>query len=199
MTFSRIYETNGWNGIESLSGPGSSEAATRIIREQISELAKELGVRTTLDLACGDGYWMPDLPGYLGVDIAPEAIKIASKLHPDRWYMVGDIRRGDWHPRDLVIVRDVIQHMSLQDGLDTLYAIRATRSRWLLMSTFTDGQNTNIETGVDAYRPDMTAPPFNLGQPQRLIFDGYDYGTGTAARDPGQHLGLWLLSGAGRG
>lgn len=192
MTFSRIYRTRAWGTGESASGPGSGSAATRAIRESLLQLARELGVQTTLDVACGDGFWMPDLPGYQGIDVAPEAVALAHRRHPDRWYRVADIRRGMWHPRDLVICRDVMQHLSQDDGLGVLRAIRATGSRWLLASTFVDGENIDIETG-QAYRPNLATSPFSLGPPSRMIFDGYDYELGTEPRDPGKHLGLWHL------
>ena len=79
--FEDIYRINAWNGVESKSGPGSGPVATAHVAAAIVELVDELGARSVLDAACGDGYWMPDLPGYTGIDIAPEAIRIAQRRH----------------------------------------------------------------------------------------------------------------------
>lgn len=191
-TFSRIYRDNAWNGVESLSGPGSGDAATRRIREAIAQLVEDLGALSVLDVACGDGYWMPDVPGYLGIDVAPPAIARAQTLHPARAYRVADIRDGTWPAFDLVICRDAIQHLPLDDGVAVLEAIRRTRSRALLVSTYIDGENVDVGVG-GAFRPDLTRPPFDLPQPERLICDGYAYETPELVRDPGKHLGLWQL------
>lgn len=196
VTFSDIYRRNAWNGVESLSGPGSGEAATVQLRTAIVELVAELGVRTVLDVACGDGYWMPDLPGYTGIDVAPEAIAAAQSRHPERRYLVGNVSTIRLPRADLVIFRDALQHLSLRDGLAALEAIRETRPRWLLASTYVGGENVDVITG-DAYSPDLEAAPFSFGRPDRLIFDGHHYhehGT-DEVRDPRKHLGLWTHAG----
>lgn len=192
--FSEIYRENRWNGVESLSGPGSGPAATAELRTAITGLVDELGVRTVLDAACGDGYWMPELPGYTGIDVAPEAIAAAQARHPERRYLVGNLATMRLPRADLVIFRDALQHLSFRDGLAALAAILETRPRWLLASTYVGGANVDIETG-DAYSPDLEVTPFSLGRPDRLIFDGHHYhehGT-TAVRDPRKHLGLWAI------
>lgn len=193
--FSDIYARNAWNGRESLSGPGSGYAATARVGPAIAALVAELGVRHVLDAACGDGLWMPDLPGYIGIDVAPEAIRRARLNHPDREYLVGDVRAlfptQLWAP-DLVILRDVIQHLSFADGLGTLAAIRKGNARWLLASTYVGGENVDIDTG-EHYSPDLTAAPFSMGEPLRLIPDGYSYHDPDLVRDPRKMLGLWGL------
>lgn len=192
--FSDIYRNNAWNGVESLSGPGSGEAATLRLRAGLVELVHDLGVRTVFDAACGDGYWMPDLPGYIGMDVAPEAIRIAKSRHPFRTYFVGDLTTTSLPRCDLVIFRDAMQHLSLRDGMAALSAIMDTRPQWLLASTYIGGVNEDIATG-DAYSPDLEAEPFRLGEPARLLFDGYYYHHHDTeqVRDPRKHLGLWRL------
>lgn len=190
--FSRIYRENLWAGEESRSGPGSGYGATGPVAAELVALAAELGVRSTLDVACGDGLWMPELPGYLGIDVAAEAITLARRHHPERHYRVGDVRLGGWPRADLVILRDALQHLPLEDGLAVLWAIARMGSTWLLASTFRGGANEDVPAG-GAYSPDLEAPPFNLWPPERLIFDGYDYAGEGLPRDPRKHLGLWRL------
>jgi len=193
-TFSEIYRTNAWDGIESLSGPGSGPAATSRIKDQILEIVDALGIRDVIDVACGDGYWMPALPGYVGIDVAPEAIKRARKLHPTRTYVVGDVATMSLPRHDLVIARDVFQHLSFADGMALLSSILRSEPRYLLASTYAGGENVDVETG-GAYCPDLTAPPFSLPRPERMIFDGYHYHETPEIRDPRKHLGLWYLGG----
>lgn len=190
--FEDIYRDNRWNGIESLSGPGSGPVATRHLVGALADLVDDIGAESVLDLACGDGFWMPDLPGYVGMDVSRTAIKRARVNHPGRMYRIGDIRTRRTEPFDLVILRDCIQHLALPEGMKVIESILRGGHRWLLASTYVDGLNIDIETG-DAYRPNMQGPPFYLGKPDRLIFDGYTYHDPDAMRDPGKHLGLWQI------
>lgn len=190
--FSDIYRQNRWQGGESLSGPGSGSAPTRYVAEAIERLVIDLNVASVLDVACGDGFWMPDLPGYVGIDVAPEAVALARQRHPELEYRVGDVS-AIRQPFDLVIVRDAIQHLSFRDGLRLIAGIRRTGSRWLLASTFVGGENVDIVTG-DAYSPDLEEPPFSLGQPTELLIDGFGYEHDREVRDPRKFLGLWRLA-----
>lgn len=195
--FDRIYRHNLWNGVESRSGPGSGSAATEPIARELVALVAELGIASVLDVACGDGFWMPNLPGYVGIDVAPEAIRLARARHPDRPYLVADARslfdKFDIGGFDLVIVRDAIQHLPLEDGVDAIEAIVSSGSRRLLASTYQGGENIDIVAG-DCFSPDLEAAPYSLGAPERLIFDGWTYHDSTAVRDPRKHLGLWSLT-----
>jgi hypothetical protein len=189
--FSRIYQANEWNGVETRSGPGSGDAATRNLGVLLDFLVGYIGVRSVVDAACGEGYWQPDLPGYLGLDIAPEAIERARLLHPDREYRVHDVRTG-CPTADLVICRDAIQHLSLSHGRKVLDAIRHSGSRWVLASTYIGGENVQIRTG-EFYCPDLEAAPFSLPPAFLYARDGFDYADGSAVRDPRKMLGLWRL------
>ena len=193
MTFSRIYQRNAWNGTETRSGPGSGSAATARLRRQLLELVAELGVASVTDAACGEGFWQPELPGYIGLDVAPEALATAQERHPERDYRLRDlVRQGLPGPADLVLCRDAMQHMSLRDGRAVLRAIRDSGSTWLLASTYVGQANRNVATG-GFYCPNLEAEPFALAPAERLYHDGYDYSEGVTLRDPVKMLGLWRL------
>lgn len=191
--FDRIYREGLWNGVESRSGPGSGTAATERVAHELAELVTMLGIRSVLDVGCGDGFWMPDLPRYVGIDVSAEAITRARRNHPERDYRLARLRDLA-EPRmfDLVIARDAIQHCSFADGLDLLAAIRETGSHWLLASTYRGGENVDIATGA-CYSPDLEAAPFLLGSPELVIFDGYTYHDSGAVRDARKFLGLWPI------
>lgn len=187
MTFSAIYRGNLWNGKESLSGPGSGSVPTRRVVPELLALVAELGIESVLDVGCGDSFWLPDLPGYIGVDVAPEAVERARGFHPERRYEVID---GPLPKADLAIVRDVLQHLSPAEGKALLDSIPA---KWLLASTYIGGQLVDFETSEHAWSPDLSSPPFDLGKPEQLIFDGYDWTQPDFVRDPAKFLGLWRL------
>lgn len=191
--FSDIYRGNRWNGQESLSGPGSGDAATEAVRPQIQQLVAELDIMSVLDYGCGDGYWMPYLPGYVGYDPTPEAINRARQLHPDRQYTCYPIPISARF--DLVICRDVIQHLSYDSALKALDDIWNVRPKYLLASTYRGTQNFDIPDG-GAYSPNLQDQPFGFPEPMRWIFDGYYYhqhDTGQV-RDSQKYLALWRIT-----
>lgn len=186
--FEDIYRHNRWNGGESLSGPGSGTPATRLVAAELAILVETIGAESVLDYGCGDGFWMPDLPGYVGYDPTERAIERARINHPDRDYR--SILPGGVF--DLVIMRDVLQHLSFHTGTLVLARAKNRSRRWMILSHYVNGSNRDIADG-SAYSPKMTAAPFSLPTPKAMIFDGYHYhehGT-DAVRDPGKYLGLW--------
>lgn len=195
--FDDIYRTNGWNGTDSRSGPGSGAPATRAVAAAIADLIAEVRAESVLDVGCGDGYWFPDVGGfYVGLDASTEAIALARARHPDRTYVSGDVRDPTFASLafDLVVCRDLIQHLPLADGVDLLAGLRhVARGGLLLVSTYVGGDNVDVAVG-DTYAPDLCAPPFDMPEPDRLIFDGYHYHDHDTdeVRDPRKFLALWV-------
>lgn len=187
-----IYRQNIWNGVESLSGPGSGDSATAPMKEELATLVRTLDVDTVLDVACGDGYWMPPLPGYVGIDVAPQAIARARQNHPDREYVEGDFLTANVRA-DLIIMRDVLQHLSLEVAKQMVRRA-LLRCEWLLASSYKGGKNTGLSYQMlmkgKAFDCNLEQPPFRLGQPIAWIPDGYAY-DGHGIRDERKILGLW--------
>jgi hypothetical protein len=78
--FAGMYKDNVWGDMDSRSGSGSNLANTEALRSALPGLFESLGVRSLLDLPCGDWAWMRtvDLTGldrYIGGDIVPELIE----------------------------------------------------------------------------------------------------------------------------
>lgn len=197
-TFEEIYQTNFWEGEESLSGPGSGHFATHRLPWELmlfkDQWDKKDQPQSFLNVACGDDFWTPWLPGYIGVDVAPTAIARAKERHPNRTYIELDAVREELPTCDVVIVRDCIQHLPLEDGLALLENIRKSGTKWMIVSTFVDGVNEDIEVG-DAYRNNLCEAPFNEGEPLKWIPDGYSTTEleMIPTRDKGKFLGIWSM------
>jgi SAM-dependent methyltransferase len=184
--FDRIYRVNYWGGTESLSGRGSGTEATKALAVDLLDLIAALDVTSVLDLGCGDGFWMPPLPGYIGVDVSAVALRSAQARHPEREYRLDD---GTPYPRrELVIARHVMQHLSLAEGTRLLNRVRASGAQWLLATTYLMGSNRDIANGR-VYWPDLRAQPFNLGDPVSLLEDEGGAVVGLQCR-----LGLWPIT-----
>ena len=59
--FEEHYRTNAWQGDESVSGTGSSLAATEVVRTVLPQIVSGFGITTLLDVPCGDFNWMQHL------------------------------------------------------------------------------------------------------------------------------------------
>lgn len=187
--FEAIYSTNGWNGPETPSGPGSTLGATAMLRTELPKLIADLGATAVLDAGCGTGLWIPDLPGYVGIDLVAEALSVAAAQHPDRTYVLGDICADRLPDCDLVICRDTLQHLSFADGRAAMANFRAAGAQWLIATTHMGETNRNIESG-GWFPVNMEAAPFNLSDRRLLFADGqWDAGTWRADK----RLGCWAL------
>jgi len=193
-TFRQIYRMSLWDtsGEGIRAGPGSSVSATKNIRKELPLVLAELGVSSLFEAGCNECLWQPEFPGYIGADIVPEAIEQARLRHPSWSLIVGDVCVDDLPPTDAILCRDVLQHLSYDDGLAALANFLATDARWLIATTWGEdlGENRNITTGGwYPIRPEL--PPFDLGEPVQIIAD-------TAIFPDGTHvpigLGVWDLA-----
>lgn len=194
--FAEYVRINKWGDEESVSGKGSNLQSTAELRRTLPALLRELGVRSMLDLPCGDFHWMAhvDLSGidYLGADIVPDLIATNRAKHarPGVRFEVIDLIAGPIPRVDLVFVRDCLVHLSNAHVRSALSNIRASGSRYLLTTTFPGRANEDIVTG-EWRAIDLTAPPFALPAPERLVAEGQGWRNGQAED---KMLGLWKIA-----
>jgi hypothetical protein len=190
--FRRIFVENAWDGTESVSGPGSTMAASANIRAALPRLLRELNVRTLLDAPCGDAHWistcLPTDVRYIGGDIVAEIIE----RNRTEWsglgeFLVMDLVSDDLPEADLILVRDCFIHLPNAWVRKALANIQRAKIGYLLTTTFPDlVANADIEVG--GFRPvNLQASPFNLPPPERLVVE---------SESAFKQLGLWRLSGA---
>lgn len=195
--FTNIYERNGFGGKESISGPGSDERQTSVIRYELPKLFKRHEITTMLDIPCGDFYWMKqvDLTGvnYIGADIVEALIKINVERYSKDTLEFKKINLlNDIIPEvDLILCRDCLVHFSNDDILRAIKNIRRSQSKYLLTTTFINRKfNSNITTG--RWRPlNLEAEPFNLPEPILLINENCTESSGSYND---KSLGLWKIS-----
>jgi hypothetical protein len=194
--FTYIFRTNGWRGAESLSGVGSDSAQTGRIVAALPGILREFGLRTLLDVPCGDFNWMAsvDLSGirYIGGDIVTDLVVRNRRHERDNvTFMNLDIIKDSLPDADIILCRDCLVHFSIPDIFRALENVCRGESRYLLTTTFTARtQNPEIPTGM--WRPlNLQAAPFNFPQPLIIMEEGCTQGNGSY-RD--KSLALWPLS-----
>lgn len=180
--FTAIYRTNRWGSDETRSGTGSERARTRGIAAELGVLIRDLGIRSVLDIPCGDFNWMQDvsLDGvrYSGYDIVADLItgNLARHGGPGRSFRVLDFT-ADPVPKadlgaDLILCRDALVHLSYQHIFAALKHFHDSGSKYLLTTTFASTQE-NVDIGPGWWRPiNMQRSPFNLPEPLRMLADG---------------------------
>ncbi len=192
--FGRKYRTNGWASPESRSGPGSTLANTRIVRQALPEIIKEFSVRRMLDIPCGDFNWMKslalDLDEYIGADVVSEIIAANQRLYSSesRRFVRLDLTHDALPQVDLILCRDCLVHLDFHHIQNAFRQIKASGSTYLLATTYSDcATNADIMTG-EWRRLNLTRPPFNLPPPLKLINEQC---TDTGEAD--KCLGLWRV------
>jgi hypothetical protein len=195
-TFEYIHRSRHWAGGDSVSGEGATDAQTKRLRTIVADVVRELGVRTLLDVPCGDFAWMRDvdLAGarYIGGDLVPALIaeRQAQDADDRHEFVLLDLTSDPLPPADLVFCRDVFVHLSFADTRRALDNIRGSGIPWLLTTTFPDhAENEDIVTG-DWRLLNLERAPFHFPAPERLLNEGCTEGGGLYAD---KSLGLWRV------
>ena len=191
--FTHNHKHGSWGCRESASGSGSTLAETAAIREALPVLFREYGIRSLLDVPCGDYNWMkevaPSLDKYTGADVVRELVDDAN-----RRYAGGSVRfvhldaLKDRLPEvDCILCRDMLVHFPFREILQTLRNFKSSRSRFLLTTTFPDTE-VNKDISLANWRMiNLERPPFNLPPPVFVVLEH-------CPSKPDKSLGLWRLS-----
>ncbi|MCB1001361.1 MAG: class I SAM-dependent methyltransferase [Acidimicrobiales bacterium] len=191
--FDYIYEHGIWSGdVAPPSGLGSSLAATEGLRAELPALLDELGVRSLLDLGCGDYTWMQTLSldvEYHGVDVSARVIEQNRRDHPEVRFSVLDATSDEIPRADAVLCREVLFHLSLADSLRVIDNLRRSGSTYLL-TTSDDSSSVNADIVSGDFRPiNLCRAPFDFPAPIARIDD--------AAISKSRHLGVWRIDSLG--
>ncbi len=178
-TFTRLYASGGWTLRQddevSRSGLGSNVEQTAALRAELPQLLADLGIRSMLDVPCGDFFWMGRIDlgvdRYIGADIVTELIEENAVQfgRADREFRVLDLSQDDLPRVDLVFSRDCLVHLSNDDAMRCLDNIKRSGSTYLAATTFTErDHNDDIVTG--RWRTlNLCVEPFSLPAPERLL------------------------------
>lgn len=193
-TFRKIYATNHWGAAER-SGAGASVEQAAAVLSQLAALIDRLGIRTLLDVPCGDFAWMQHLDAdveYIGGDVLPELVAANQQQYgrASRQFVALDLVTDALPRADLLLCRDCLVHLSFDAAHAALENIRRSPVTWLLTTTFPAcSVNEDIVTGD--WRPlNLQLAPFALSAPDVLLNEQCTEG-GDLFAD--KSLGLWRV------
>lgn len=175
--FDLCYRLNSWGDPETRSGPGSrrdSECVAHTI-DALVRVVDQHAVVSIADIPCGDFNWMPlflarrPAVRYRGYDIVETLITDNRRRNPTRHFDVLDITRAVPPAADLIVCKDLLNHLRHADVACALANIAASGSRLLLASNNFDHQNAdlapyNILPGASRHL-DICKAPFDSRPP----------------------------------
>ena len=177
--FSDYWHTNHWRNSESKSGDGSTLKYTEGIRRELPGLIERVGVKTLLDLPCGDFNWFKEVslpPGvrYMGGDIVPEMVTQLSQQYgsPVRQFRCIDALGDELPSADLWMCRDLIFHLPHSDIFRLLDNFLASSVEYLLITSHAGSKVKNEDTFMGGFRlVDLRLSPFGLPEASQRIVD----------------------------
>ncbi|HSX13489.1 MAG TPA: class I SAM-dependent methyltransferase [Chlamydiales bacterium] len=175
--FTWIYDTGQWGFNDEgrgYSGDGSTVREAKPYMDFLRDFLRTHQIESVIDIGCGDWTFSQHLDWrnihYLGVDVVKSVIEsdIEKFSKPNITFMQADILSTSLPSADLLICKDVLQHLTYEDI--SLFLQQLSKYKHCLItndygSIYIEGQrireNSDISTGK--YRPiDLTLPPFNL-------------------------------------
>ena len=198
----------------SLSGPGSTLRGTEGVRTVLPYLIRLLGIKTMVDVPCGDLFYMRHIlkepvfreqrVHYVGADLVRSLVASLQDIYSSQGadggpvidFLQFDLATQMLWPADLVVVRDVLFHFDARRGAAVLRRISDSGAKWLLTTTYPTTNNRlskqrrrfSAGKGFGSFWPaNLQGPPFNLPPPLLAIGrDGF-------AGDAGRVVALWRL------
>jgi SAM-dependent methyltransferase len=158
------------------SGTGSAGDLAEYKASVLNAFVQEHGVRTVLELGCGDGNQLAHyrFPDYLGLDVSPTAVELCRRRYrddPTKRFLVYDEAfrlRSDVPTVDLTLSIDVVYHLVddriLQAHLDDLF--RLSHRHVVIYSTNFDRRHAvphQVDRNVTGII-ERTIPAFELAE-----------------------------------
>lgn len=184
--FQEIYQEGLWGKNSDNvgnSGPGSSMESTIIYRNFLQHFFKSNEIKSVVDFGCGDWEFSQSMNwsgmNYIGIDIVPSVIRwnqerfSASNVQ----FMCGDAMILEIAQGDLLLCKDVLQHLSNDDI--ALFLNKIKKFKHCLITNDVNprtltSDNPDIKSGRPSRSIDLTKPPFNIeGLKILTYFNGY--------------------------
>jgi SAM-dependent methyltransferase len=166
--FDRIYKRGGWGDVG--SGPGSVFDVNKKYIKYLHSFIKKHKIKSIVDIGCGD--WQifshVNLKGvkYTGYDVAKSVIDKNIKKHQASnvsFVHVPLDKRVEYARADLMIVKDVLQHLSLKKTQEILDQLSKYKYSFVINDFLESTVNREIDDG--GYRHlDIRKSPFFINK-----------------------------------
>lgn len=194
--FTETFRKRYWRSRESVSGRGAELGQTQRLRTELPLLLHRFGIRSLLDLPCGDFNWMQhvDLKGikYIGGDIvaALTAQNRERYGNEERTFLHLDLLNDPLPAADCVLIRDCLVHFSIEHIRQAIDNLKRSEITYLLTTSFPNtAVNEDIPTGH--WRTlNLREAPFFFPAPLAVLNEGCTEENGAFAD---KSLCLWKI------
>ena len=176
--FTSIYDTLGWGTAEDgdpSSGWGSFPVHSMSYMEFIQNFMRDNNIQNVVDLGCGTWEFSRYINwgdvNYVGVDVVQRVVDLNIKkfAKSNITFIQGDILSTNLPDGDLMVCKDVLQHLQNADIILFLERTKKFKHRLItndLAISFTDSVDLKSNNRENEYRGrnrplDLTKPPFN--------------------------------------
>lgn len=164
--FDEIYSLNSW-GFG--SGHGSLPSVTKSYRKFIEQFIAENDIKKVVDYGCGDWQFSKLInwgeASYTGLDVVESVIEDNTKKYSTDKISFKAIKPGQTSiPKgDLIIVKDVLQHLSEEDIRIFLDKVLPKFKYALITNCILPTSDINAAIATGEFRPlDLRKAPFDL-------------------------------------
>lgn len=191
--FENIYLKHGWGFAddETLSGGGSTRKVNIIRNIFLSSFINENDIKSVYDI-CGDCNWQYEFVNlvkikgfeYFGFDVSETALTIARHKNKNNTLNISNnpfdlckqIPRIKNPSNSLFLIKEVIQHLPLNMGMELLKNIKKSGIKYLAITNhdidlFNVKENVNIDHIGGFYPNNMFLEPFNFKNPLKDVSD----------------------------
>jgi 2-polyprenyl-3-methyl-5-hydroxy-6-metoxy-1,4-benzoquinol methylase len=174
--FEKIYLQNEWkNYLGTNSGPGSAIECSKLYLDFLQTFVENNKIKSILDLGCGDFNLMRHFDfkdiKYFGIDIVSFIIDDNIKTYSNNNIKFAQSNLIDFklsEQFDLIILKDVLQHLSNANILKILNNIKNAK-RIILVNDYIQHNIDSIDGG---YRPlNLNNDPFNFNCETIFVFN----------------------------
>ena len=164
--FEEIYERNLW-GFG--SGHGSLPSVTKGYRAYLQQFMELNNVKSVVDYGCGDWQFSKYVDwsniDYTGVEVVKSLVDANNKQYSSDniSFMQSPADPAKLPKADLLIVKDVLQHLSRQDITRFIDRALSKYTFALITSNVIPADIVNMDIKTGEFRPlDLRLPPFNV-------------------------------------
>tara|TARA_B100000963_G_C22518356_1_gene621796 strand:- start:116 stop:883 length:768 start_codon:yes stop_codon:yes gene_type:complete len=178
--FTAIFYKTLSESTESVSGVGSSLEYTSNLRKKLPYMFAQFKIKSVFDAPCGDFNWMKEVIltndiSYLGTDIVSEIVNqnISNYSAKNISFFEGDLTKISFPKSDLMILRDILFHLSYNDARKVIHNFLKSEIKFLLTTTHTQcNQNSDIYSG-DFKFINLYKHPYNFPNKPLWVVDDW--------------------------
>ena len=187
IIFNLIFKSYHWrdyhktNKNVSDSGLGSDLNVTKQLINDLDIFLKSVQIKSILDIACGDFFWMNRLISknndlnYLGLEIVESIVENNNKIFSNQKvkFICSDVINEELpQNHDFILVRDFLIHIKNIDIINLIQKIKNSNCKYFAINNFPEIKKNDEIKGYGHHRyVNIEIPPFNLTNVYKVIDD----------------------------